>query len=715
MTEIHQGADASADTFAPSSEDAFEEVASETSDAFADEAFVDEEGEGPISEAHAASTFAGVSPALRAAMERRGFSDLTAVQKAVLGDELNGKDLRISSQTGSGKTVALGIVLYKALADSKRTGRAPSAMVITPTRELAAQVQRELEWLLEKIPDARVDVVTGGTSVMMERKRLARGPRIVVGTPGRILDHMQGGALDVTQIQQLVLDEADQMLDLGFRDELEGILKGMPEGRRTHLVSATFAPEVRRLADRYQTNAQLVEGTRLGKANEDIEHSVHVVRPQQRYAALVNLLLMAQAEGEPGADGGRTLVFVRTRVETAEVAEQLARDGFRAAQISGDLAQAQRTRTLNQFRAGAIQILVATDVAARGIDVPEVTTVVHFEAPTDRDTYTHRSGRTGRAGRKGRSLLLVPPQARRRVERLIQDAKVQAHWKDVPSADKVRKAFTKQSRKALFGALTAEPGPAAVHVEYATKLLEEHSAAHVIAVLLSQRNENSACEPHDLEPVKGKLLEPRQNPMQKRDRRDAPGRDSFGPPRGARQDFGDDFGGDTRGPRRNARRDDAAEGGFVRFFVNYGFRHGAAPNRVLALACRRGDIAGTDVGSIDIGDNGTTFDVHSEVAAQFEENARRPDPRDPTVHIERFDPRGGRPQRNERPQSFAPQGFGQQGFAPRAAKGGPGGGPARGFGGPRPQFAAEEGAPRPYAPKLNKKKFPGKTTPRVNP
>jgi hypothetical protein len=280
----------------------------------------------------------------------------------------------------------------------------------------------------------------------------------------------------------------------------------------------------------------------------------------------------------------------------------------------------------------------------------------------------------------------------------------------------VRKAFTKQSRKALFGALTAEPGPAAVHVEYATKLLEEHQAAHVIAVLLSQRTENSACEPHDMEPVKGKLLEPRQNPKQ-RERRDAPVRDNFGPPRGMRQDFGDQGGdfGDARGPRRGRRDEGGAEGGFVRFFVNYGFRHGAAPNRVLALACRRGDIAGTDVGSIDIGDNGSTFDVHAEVAQQFEDNARRPDPRDPTVHIERFDPRGGRPQRTERPQGFAPQGFAPQGFGPRGGKGGPAGGPARGFGGPRPQFAADEGAPRPYAPKLNKKKFPGKTSPRVNP
>ncbi len=683
MTENFEDAVASMDSAAPESSDF----------------------EAPESIAPEASAFEGVSPALRDAMVRRGFSDLTAVQKAVLGDELNGKDLRISSQTGSGKTVALGIVLYKALVDSKRTGRSPSAMVITPTRELAAQVQRELEWLLEKIPDARVDVVTGGTSVMMERKRLARGPRIVVGTPGRILDHMQGGALDVSQIEQLVLDEADQMLDLGFRDELEGILSGMPEGRRTHLVSATFAPEVKRLADRYQSAPVQVEGTRLGKANEDIEHSVHLVRPQQRYDALVNLLLLAQAEGEPGADGGRTLVFVRTRIETAEVAEALARDGFRAAQISGDLAQAQRTRTLNQFRSGAIQILVATDVAARGIDVPEVTCVVHFEAPTDRDTYTHRSGRTGRAGRKGRSMLLVPPQARRRVEGLLQAARVQANWKDIPSADKVRKAFTKQSRKALFNALAVEP--AAVHLEYATKLLEEHDGARIIATLLAQRGEDAPCEPRELEQMRAKV-DPRQAPAGRRDRQgdrfsNGPREDRFA---GGGGFGGGGFGGERQqsAPPRGPRSADNAESGFVRFFVNYGFRQGAAPNRVLALACRRGDISGQDVGSIDIGDNGTTFDVHGEVAAQFEENARRPDPRDPMVHIERFDPRGGRPQRSERPQGFAPRAGGQGGFNKK-------------FGGPRPQGQFDgEGASRPYAaPKFAKKKFPGKSAPRVNP
>jgi ATP-dependent RNA helicase DeaD len=570
----------------------------------------------------ASETFAGVPAPLQEAMSRRGFTSLTAVQRAVLGEGLEGRDLRISSQTGSGKTVALGLVLAKSLASSAREGRAPTALVITPTRELAAQVQKELEWLLEGVSDASVDVVTGGTSVGMERKRLARGPRVVVGTPGRILDHKQSGALDFSEIRQLVLDEADQMLDMGFRDELEAILEGMPAERRTHLVSATFAPEVRRLADRYQTNAAFVEGTKLGQANEDIEHVAYIARFNERYDALVNLLLLAQAETEADAEPPRTLIFVRTRADTSEVAELLLRDGFQAQPLSGDLAQAQRTRTLEGFRSGRVPLLVATDVAARGLDVPDVTTVVHLDPPTDSEVYTHRSGRTGRAGRKGRSIILVPPQTQRRVQRLLQDARVSVSWRDVPTADKVRRAFLKQTRRTLHAALTGDVGPEPAHLEYAARLLEEHDPVRVVATLLAQTELEPSCEPRDITPGRA-AAEPR--PLAPR------AASRLAPPRGSSGSGGE---------------------GFVRYFVNYGARQGAAPNRILAMVCRRGDIEGNAIGSIDIRDNGTTFDVRGDVAAEFEAAAQRPDPREPKLRIERYrEPPGGseRPRREPAP------------------------------------------------------------------
>lgn len=599
--------------------------------------------------------FVGVPAPLREAMRRRGFSDLTAVQRAVLEADLDDRDLRISSQTGSGKTVALGLVLAKALAAGPRARRAPTALVITPTRELAAQVQKELEWLLENIDDAAVDVVTGGTSVSMERKRLARTPRVVVGTPGRLLDHMKGGALDCGGITQLVLDEADQMLDMGFREELEAILDGMPSERRTHLVSATFAPEVRRLADRYQKDPVFVQGTKLGAANEDIEHVAYIARFHERYDALVNLLLMAQAESEPDTEAARTLIFVRTRADTAEVAEQLLRDGFQAQPLSGDLPQAQRTRTLEGFRSGRVPLLVATDVAARGLDVPEVATVVHLDPPTDSEVYTHRSGRTGRAGRKGRSVILVPPQTQRRVQRLLSDAKVTVSWRDVPTADKVRRAFLKQTRRSLHAALTTEVAPEQAHLDYAARLLEEHDPVRLVATLLARTELEPPCEPRELSPGRP---DPRSMAQ--------------GAPRGAR---------DRWAPPSEPRS--GPEGGFVRFFINYGGRQGAAPNRILALVCRRGGIDGNAVGSIDIRDNGTTFDVRSDVAVQFEAAAQRPDPREPKLRIERYrEPAGGRPG-SRRPGPF------RQGpaFNDNRAF-------AKYHSGPKPHRALGKGAPR---------------------
>ena len=241
--------------------------------------------------------FEGVPALLATAMQKRGFTDLTAVQRAVLEAECEGRDLRISSQTGSGKTVALGLALARHfMAPGAGDGiSGPAGLVIVPTRELAMQVREELRWLYEGIPGVRVEVVTGGTDLVRERRSLAQKPGIVVGTPGRMLDHIRTGALVCESVEHVVLDEADQMFDMGFREELEGILEALPEERRSHLLSATFPPQVRNLANRFQRDALHLEGTRLGAANADIEHVAHMVRPNEWYAA----------PGEPAADDRR--------------------------------------------------------------------------------------------------------------------------------------------------------------------------------------------------------------------------------------------------------------------------------------------------------------------------------------------------------------------------------------------------------------------------
>lgn len=444
------------------------------------------------------SPFSMLPPELSRTLGDRGFSSLTPVQHGVATADTLARDLRLSSQTGSGKTVAVGIAIGRQLIAGGRRAqseRTPTVLLLAPTRELAGQVQRELDWLVRFIPDASTEVVTGGTSVGLDRKHLDRGPRVLVGTPGRVLDHLKSGALDGSRIGMVVLDEADQMLDLGFRDDLEEILGQLPARARTHLVSATFSGEVLRIANGYQSEPLVIQGSPLGSANSDIEHVAHVVPPRLRYDALVNVLLAHQAALAPD-DPVRILVFTRTRMDTGEVAEALQRDGFRAEPLSGELAQAARERTLGAFRRGRIAVLVATDVAARGLDVDGITLVVHFDPPGDPEALTHRSGRTGRAGQKGTSVLLMPPQARRRVERLLEQARIRPSFAPVPTAQKIEKLYQKRSRRRLFDALAAEP--AADHLEYAKKVLEEQPPDRVIATLLSMIDEKPPCRPHDI-------------------------------------------------------------------------------------------------------------------------------------------------------------------------------------------------------------------------
>jgi ATP-dependent RNA helicase DeaD len=464
---------------------------------------------------HASDPLAGVPGPLASALRRRGFPGLTAVQQAVLEAACEGRDLRISSQTGSGKTVALGIALAGPLLARPGAPVGPSALVVVPTRELVAQVREELGWLYAEVPGLRVEGIAGGSDLARERRRLAEKPAVVVGTPGRLLDHLRAGALDCARVADVVLDEADRMFDLGFRQELAAIVEALPAARRSHLVSATFPPPVRRLADRFQRDPLRIEGTRLGAAHEDILHVAHLVHPQEVYAALVNLLLMAE--------GGRCLVFVRRRIDTAAVAEQLAGDGFVALPLSGDLAQAQRTRTLAAFRHGSVPILVATDVAARGIDVAGIDAVIHLEPPADAEAYTHRAGRTGRAGRKGRSLLLVPTPAHRRVEQVLARARVRAAWAPAPTPGRVRRALEKRHRRRLRERLDAAAELGDAPRAHAEELLAGRDPIAVVAALVA-----AAQPPLPREPLPVAAVEPREEP-----RRRAPGthpRRVHGPP-----------------------------------------------------------------------------------------------------------------------------------------------------------------------------------------
>src|SRR3954447_4908384 len=381
---------------------------------------------------------------LAAALSTRGYDELTSVQTAVLAEEAKGRDLIVSAKTGSGKTIAFGMAMAQQLFDAGRLhfSREPLALVVAPTRELAIQVSRELDWLYANA-GARVVICVGGMDPMKERRALAGGAHIVVGTPGRLRDHLERGALDLSSLRVAVLDEADEMLDMGFREELEEILDATPRERRTLLFSATMPRPIVALAKRYQKDALRIETLGDKEGHQDIAYQAVAVSPTDIEHAVVNLLRFHEPE--------TAILFCATREAVRRLHASLTERGFHAVALSGEHSQNERNQALQALRDQRARVCVATDVAARGIDLPSVSLVIHVELPRDAEALQHRSGRTGRAGRKGTAVFIVPFQRRKRVEAVLRGARINAEWIAVPSAAEIRA----KDRERLLDALSA--------------------------------------------------------------------------------------------------------------------------------------------------------------------------------------------------------------------------------------------------------------------
>ena len=382
-----------------------------------------------------------VPKALARALAARGFR-LTPVQRAVLRAAPPGADLLVSAPTGSGKTVAFGLALARLLHAGHAGG--PRALVITPTRELAMQVRAELAWLYGTV--ARVGACTGGSDAGAERAALAAGLDVVVGSPGRLRDHIGRGALATADVAAVVLDEADDMLELGFRDDLEAILAALPAARQTLMFSATVTAATEALAGRFQRGALRLD---LG-ARAQVAYQAVAVAPGEREAAIVNLLRLHEARG--------AIVFCGRREAVGLLAGRLAQRGFEVVALSGALSQRSRNAALAAMREGRARVCVATDLAARGIDLPALELVLHADLPVSAEALVHRSGRTGRAGRGGLAVLIVPLSQRRRAEALIARAAVAVEWVAVPGRAEV--AARDLERMIADPALAGEPDAA---------------------------------------------------------------------------------------------------------------------------------------------------------------------------------------------------------------------------------------------------------------
>ena len=520
--------------------------------------------------------FPASHPALDRALSERGYAEPTPVQSAVLEAE-QGRDLLVSAQTGSGKTVAFGLALAPTLlgeAEKFAEFGAPVALVIAPTRELALQVSNELQWLYAKT-GARIVSCVGGMDPKVERQALNRGCNIVVGTPGRLRDHLERGSLDLTTLQAVVLDEADEMLDMGFHEDLTFILETAPAERRTLMFSATLARDIVQLAKTYQKDALRIDTVAGNASHADIEYKAIRVAPNEVELAVVNVLRYFEA---PGA-----LVFANTRERVKHLTSSLRERGFSVVGLSGELTQSQRSEALQALRDGHARVCVATDVAARGLDLPDLGLVIHAEIPVNKAGLLHRSGRTGRAGKKGVSVLLVSYTRRRKVELMLQSASIKAEWSGPPSAEMI---LENDRKRMLADPVLTAPVEDEDMLVLGRQLLEKTTPEQVAAALirLYQQKLPAPEDVYDDDRMK---------------RQQESGKNDKGQPDVPYTDF--------------------ARGGDMTWYrINIGRDKNADPKWLMPTICRLGHVTKRDIGAIKIFERETKFEITQEMQARFE-------------------------------------------------------------------------------------------------
>jgi len=374
----------------------------------------------------------GLDAKLVKATDALGFTQPTPIQEQAIPVLLSGtKDLVGLAQTGTGKTAAFGLPLLQLIDVGKKY---PQALVVCPTRELCMQIVNEIEQFKKFIPGMHVLAVYGGASIGMQIRDLKRGVQIVVATPGRLIDLIERKAINLEQIQYVVLDEADEMLNMGFQDDIEFILKNTPQREATWLFSATMPPEIKRVSKKYMKQPHEITVGKVNTANRNTDHQYYVTNAQNRYEALKRLI-----DFNPGIYG---IVFTRTKIDAQNIAEKLTREGYDIDALHGDLTQQQRDKVMGEFRERTLQLLIATDVAARGIDVKDITHVINYELPDDLEVYTHRSGRTGRAGNTGICMSIVHSREIGKLKQIERVVQVPFHKLEIPDGkDVCRKQF----------------------------------------------------------------------------------------------------------------------------------------------------------------------------------------------------------------------------------------------------------------------------------
>ncbi|MBK1633539.1 ATP-dependent RNA helicase [Thiohalocapsa halophila] len=580
----------------------------------------------------------GLPPALLAALERVGYETPSPIQAQTIPHLLAGHDLLGHAPTGTGKTAAFTLPLLARL-DLGR--RAPQALVLTPTRELAIQVAEACRRYAAELPDFHVLPIYGGQEYRTQLRQLQRGVHVVVGTPGRIMDHMRRGTLDLDALRVLVLDEADEMLRMGFIDDVEWILAQTPPARQTALFSATLPRAIQRIAQSYLKAPVEVSIAARTATAETIRQRWWLVSGLHKLDALTRIL-----EVEPF---DALLIFVRTKTATVELAERLEARGYAAAALNGDLPQKLREQIVERLRQGQLDVIVATDVAARGLDVERISHVVNYDIPYDTEAYIHRIGRTGRAGRSGEAILFVSPRERRMLRAIEQATRQPIEPLQLPSTETVNDKRIADFKQRITDAL------AAGELDFLQSLVEQYQQEHdVPAVEIAAALARLVIGEQPLLLPPEPERPPRRESRERRDRDWQKGRAPERPRAGARQPergeraFADRRGGERRAsgedagaPRRGYRdgererpaggdRDDRRERrggppaeGMERFRIEVGRNDGVKPGNIVGAIANEAGLEGRYIGRIDIRDDHSTLDLPSGMPKELLQHLKK--------------------------------------------------------------------------------------------
>ncbi len=500
---------------------------------------------------------------VRQALSDVGYETPSPIQAATIPPLLEGNDVVGLAQTGTGKTAAFAVPILSRLDLSQKE---PQALVLAPTRELALQVAEAFGRYSSRMPGVHVLPIYGGQSYGVQLSGLRRGAHVVVGTPGRVIDHLEKGTLDLTKLQYLVLDEADEMLKMGFQEDVERILSDTPEYKQVALFSATMPGAIRKISKQYLHDpVEITVKSKTTTSSSITQRYVQVANPR-KLDALTRILEVEQFEA--------MIIFVRTKQATEELAERLRARGFSAAAINGDIVQAQRERTIGQLKSGALDILVATDVAARGLDVERISHVVNYDIPHDTESYVHRIGRTGRAGRAGQALLFVAPRERHLLRSIEKATRQPLAEMALPTVDDVNAQRVEKFGDSITEALASD------NLELFRSMIEKYESEHDVPLVdiaaalavLSQGDDSFLMKP--------------EPPAPKRTREAREPRERDGKPRKFDRDSGPKF---TRDGQEMAT-----------YRIAVGKRHRVVPGAIVGAIANEGGLRRSDFGHISI-------------------------------------------------------------------------------------------------------------------